>query len=206
MGNFDMDDMDTLFRNQIEILRGRGTPEQIVEILESQKGVVLARASEMAIGDGPFDGTQGKHIPFLPVIPRSFRSLYDLIATARKGNQAGYNHLKPTEIRDVVGAPQEPYYIYDVEDGKATLGESPQDAENILKKQSRSPLTAAEVAALVTHTYVLSRHCVWATGSRDESADGVPGVSMRCGVRPVLDWGSVNSSFLRWGSASCGSR
>lgn len=187
-----------MFDSQIATLKDRGTPEQIVEILHGRKGAVLAKANEMTIKDG--------NIPFLPVIPRSFRSLYDLIAMVRNGYKAGYNYLNPTHISDVVDAPQELYYIYDVEDGNSTRCKSPQDAEKIIQQQKRSPLTMVEVTALTTHMDVLSKHYVWAVGSRYESANGVPHVYLAYGARPKLDWGDVGSSDSRGGSPSCGSR
>jgi len=190
-------DLEKLFDTQIATLKDRGVPEQIVEILQNQKGAVVKKASEMTIGGG--------NIPFLPVIPRSFRSPYDLMAMVRNGSKVGYTNLNPTQISDVVDAPQ-PYYIYDVEDGNSTRGKSPEAAEKILKQLKRSPLTAAEVTALTTHTDVLSRHYVWAAGSRYESADEVPGVYLDSGDRPGLVWGYVVSSIGLWGSASCCSR
>lgn len=190
--------LEELFDTQIATLKDHGTPEQIVEILQNQKGSVLKKASEMTFGDG--------NIPFLPVIPRSFRSPYDLMAMVRNGGKVGYTYLNPTQISDVVDAPQEPYYIYDVEDGNSTRGKSPENAEKILKQQKRSPLTAAEVTALTTHTDVLSKHYVWVPGSRYESAGRVPRVYLDYGVRPLLDWYYVADSYDHWGLASCGSR
>lgn len=190
--------LEKLFDSQIATLKYRGTPEQIVEILQNQKGAVVKKASEMAIGDG--------NIPFLPVIPRSFWSPYDLMAMVRYGSKVGYTYLNPTQISDVVDAPQEPYYIYDVEDGNSMRGKSPENAEKTFKQQKRSPLTAAEVMALTTHTDVLSKHCVWATGSRYELAYEVPNVCLDYGYRPGLGWGWVGGSDGRWGAASCGSR
>ena len=191
-------DLEKLFDSQIATLKDRGVPEQIVEILQNQKGSVVKKASEMAIGDG--------NIAFLPVIPRSYRSPYDLMAMVRNGEKAGYTYLNPTQISDVVDAPQEPYYIYDVEDGSSTRGKSPEAAENILKQQKRSGLTAAEVMALTTHTDVLSKHYVWAPGSRYESAVRVPVVYLGSGDRPLLGWFRVAYSNVHWESASCGSR
>lgn len=191
-------DLEKLFDSQIETLKDRGVPEQIIEALQNQKGAVVKKASEIVIGDG--------NIPFLPVIPRSFRSHYDLIAMVRNGSKVGYTYLTTTKISDVVDAPQKPYYIYDVEDGEFTRGRSPEDAEKIIKRQKRSLLTVAEVTALATHTDVLSRHYVWAAGSRYESAVQVPLVSLDLGVRPKLGWYYVGYSHSHWGSASCGSR
>lgn len=200
-GQFKQNDLKKLFDTQIAILKFRGTPEQIVEILQIQKGAVLKKASEMTFGDG--------NIPFLPVIPRSFRSPYDLMAMVRNGRKVGYTCLNPTAISDVVETPQEPYYIYDVEDGSSTRGKSLENAEKIFKQQKRSPLTAAEVMALTTHTDVLSKHYVRAPGSRYESADKVPDVSFVIDARPKLGWDYVDddddADDLR-GSASCGSR
>lgn len=195
-----------LFNSQIATLKDRGTPEQIVKILQGQKDWVLKKASEMTFGDG--------NIPFLPVIPRIHRSPYDLMAMVRNNIGAkGYIDLKPTMILDVVDVPSEPYYIYDIESGKFTFGKSPKNAEKILKSQKRSPLTAAEAIALVTHnTDTLSRHFVYATGSRYDSdfvpmlwlSDGRPRLDY--GNRPKLVWCYVNVSYVPWGSASCGSR
>ena len=194
----ELTDLEMLFDSQIATLKDRGVPEPIVEILQNQKGAVVKKASEMTIGGG--------NIPFLPVIPRLYRSPYDLIAMVRNGSKVGYTCVNPTAISDVVDTPQEPYYIYDVEDGNATLGKSPEAAEKIFKQQKRSPLTAAEAMALTTHTDVLSRHYVWASGSRYGCADRVPDVWLDGGDRPELDWSRVDGSDDRWGSASCGSR
>src|SRR3989344_6994819 len=191
-------DLEKLFDGQIATLKDRGVPEQIVEILQNQKGRVVKKASEMAIGGG--------NIAFLPVIPRSYRSPYDQMAMVKNGGKAGYTYLNSTQISDVGGAPSEPYYIYDVEDGESMRGKSPEAAEKIFKQQKRSPLTAAEAMALTTHTDVLSRHYVWVTGSRCGSADEVPGVYLDLGYRPGLYWGCVDGSDGHVGSASCGSR
>jgi len=195
--------LEKLFDSQIQTLKDRGCPEQIVELLTRQKSTVLAKASEMTFEDG--------HIPFIPVIPFTYRSPYDLMAQVRNDNQQGYNYLNPTAITDKVGSPDKPYYIYDVEDGKALLGEIPENAEKILKKQSRSPLTAAEVIALATHTDVLKEHYVWATGSRYDGSYGVPCVFLDNGSRPGLSRGFVggmdpNDYCGPIGSASCGLR
>ena len=189
--------LEKFFDVQIATLKDRGVPEQIVEIFWNQKVAVLKKASGITFGKG--------NIPFLPVIPRIFRSPYDLMAMVRNGSRAGYTLLNPTAISDVVDAPNEPYYIYDVENGESMRGKSPEVAEKILKQQKRSPLTAAEAMALAVYTDVLLRHHVWAAGSRYGGSDRVPIVYLVDG-RPGLDWYYADFSDDRWGSASCGSR
>jgi len=191
-------DLEKLFDAQIATLKNRGVPEQIVEILQSQKDQVVKKASEMTIGDG--------NIPFLPVIKPAYLGYYGLMSMARNGLKEGYTYLNPVEVTDQVETPDGLYYIYDVEDGSSMRGKSPEAAEKIFKQQKRSGLTAAEVVNLCVVTDVLSRHYVWATGSRCKSAGGVPNVGPGFGGRPGLGWGHVGDSVDRWGSASCGSR
>ena len=202
--------LEKLFDNQIVTLKDRGTPEQIVNIFKLYYNVVTPKALQIWETKYPnetLESLAARGITLaLPVIPRSFRSPYDLMAMIQNNGKAGYAYLKPTEISDVVDAPQEPYYIYDVEDGESTRGKSPQNAEKIFKDQARSPLTVAEITALATHTDVLLKYNVWATGSRFGSADGVPSISLDNSGQPRLGWVYVSDSHSLWGSASCGSR
>src|SRR3989344_9595815 len=85
-----------LFDTQTATLKDRGVPEQIVEILQNQKGAVVKKASEMNVVDG--------NIAFLPIIPRSFRSPYDLMAMVRNGSKVGSTNLNPTQNYDEVDA------------------------------------------------------------------------------------------------------
>lgn len=188
-------DLEKLFNQQIQTLKDRGCPEQVIEALQEQKDKVLKKASEMNMGEG--------NIPFIPVIKPVYLGYHGLMAMVRNGNRQGYSYLNPNEIKDVIETPNNPYYIFDVENGEAMRGKSPQEAEKLLKKQSRSPLTAAEVINLCIQTDVLSRHYVDAAGSRCESGGEVPGVFLNDGGRPELDWNYAFSSSDRWGSASC---
>lgn len=187
---------ERLFDSQIATLRDRDTPAAIVELLANQRDSVISKASEETREDG--------HIPFLPVIPRTYRSPYDLMAMVRNGSKVGYTYLNPTEITDEVKTPNEPYYIYDVEDGEATRGKSPESVQMFFESQGRYGLTAAEVMALTTHTDVLWGHYVFATGSRCDSVDRMPLMWLDDG-EPRLHWSHVDSHSL-WGSPSCGSR
>lgn len=185
-----------LFDTQIATLRVRGVPRQIIEALQSQRGAVLARASETEIGNG--------NTSFLPVIPRSLRSLYDLIAMVRCGPEEGYTCLNPVEITDVADVPEGgPHYIYDVDDGSSACGKSPEDVPKIFEQTNRSPLTVAGIIALAVHTNVLLKHNVWTPGSRYASTGGVLAICLDSGRRPRLLWGYLTHSSSRWMPPSC---
>ena len=192
------EDLEKLFDSQIQTLRDRGCPEQIVEMLRGQKVLVIQKAGEMTLGQG--------NIPFIPVIPRTCLSPYSLMAMVKNGDKKGYTYLNSRAITDEVVTPEDPYYIYDVEDCEAMLGKAPQDAEKAIEKQGRFILTAAETMALCTHGNVLLRHYVDATGSRHGSPNKVPYVFLAYGVRPELHRYDVDGADLKWGSPSCGSR
>jgi len=185
------EDLEKLFDTQIKILKDRGCPAVIIDMLQEQRDDVLQKASEIPIGK--------KHIAFLPVIPRTFLSIYTQMQMVRNGDKIGYTYLKPSEITDVVETPADPYYIFDVEDGEAMLGKSPQNAEKTIKQQNRRGLTEVEVIALAIHTDV--RHCVDALGSRCGSA-GVPTLWLH-DAEPRLDWVNLDGARDRWGAASC---
>lgn len=188
--------LEQLFDSQIATLKNRGVPQQVLEALQNKKSAVVDRASSMTIGTG--------NIPFIPVIKPSYLGYYGLMSLVRNGAKEGYTYINPSLITDKVETPNGLYYIYDVEDGEAMRGKSPEAAEKLFKENKRSPLTAAEAIALATHTNVLSRHFVDATGSRYDS-DYVPFLWFVFG-RPklVCSWAVYASS--EWGSASCGSR
>ncbi len=192
------EDLEKLFNGQIQTLKDRGCPEQIVEMLQNQKGKVVERAREMSFVEG--------NIPFLPVIKSAYLGYYGLMSMVRNGDKQGYTYLNSATITDKFDTPEDPYYIYDVENGQALLDKSPEKAIDIIKGQSRSPLTAAEVVNLCIVTNVLSRHYVDAAGSRYDGSDRVPDVCLHDGDRPRLDWSYLDCPGRHWGSASCGSR
>ena len=189
-------DLEQLFDTQIATLKDRGVPAQIVEMLQNHCGQVIAKANEMTFKNG--------RVPFLPVIPRTFLSIYSQMPMVRSGSKTGYTYLKPTSITDVTVTPEDPYYIYDVDGGEALRGKTPHDAKKLIKNQERLGLTEVEVIALGVHTDVLSRHYVDAVGSRYDS-DGVPILYLYVG-RPRLSWDYLDDGDDHWGAASCGSR
>ena len=188
--------LEKLFDSQIATLKSRGVPQQVLEALQDKKSAVVDNASKMTIGAG--------NTPFIPVIKPSYLGYHGLMSLVRNGAKEGYTYLNPSLITDKVETPNGLYYIYDVEDGETMRGKSPEAAEKLLKEQRRSPLTAAEVIALATHTDVLSRHFVDATGSRYDS--GCVPYGWLVDGRPGLFCSWADDAYSEWGSASCGSR
>lgn len=187
-----------LFDNQLETLKSQNCPQAILEAFQNKKSDVLNKAAEMEIPEG--------NIPFVPVIPRSYMGIYGLMPMVRNDDKMGYTYLNPNEMTDnEEEIPKNPYYIYDIEPGKVTLGKSPEDAEKIIKKQNRLRHITDEDIAVCVHTDVLSDHYLWSTGSRYVLSGWVPNVCLSGDV-PELGWDVADCSFDEWGSASCRSR
>ena len=187
---------ESLFDRQIQTLTDRGIPSDIVKKFQVQKPTVLKKA-----GEGP---PTEEHIPFLPVIPDSFLSIEKQMTFVKNGTQKGKSHLGTEKISTAVQVPKEPYYIFNVEDGRAMLGRSPNSAVTGIINQDRSPLTVEEGIAIAIHKFdILSDHFVDLPGSRHD--DEVAYLWLSEG-RPKLNWSWANLSSARWGSASCGSR
>lgn len=184
-----------LFDTQLATLKDRGCPEQIVDMLNDQRDNVVGKALAMNF--------ERDRIPFLPVIPRAYITLYSQMAMVRYKDKAGFVLPNHKEFTDVPKTPAVPYYVFDVEDGTAMLGQSAQDAEKLIKKQSRRGLTEIEVIALVVHTDVISRHNVDAIGSCGDSC-WVPDLWMwPTSIRPMLGQNPRNMANEHWGAASC---
>ncbi|OGD24835.1 hypothetical protein A2819_00485 [Candidatus Azambacteria bacterium RIFCSPHIGHO2_01_FULL_40_24] len=189
--------LEQLFDAQIATLKDRGVPEQIVKLFQKQRGPVLAKVSKMYVDNG--------YILFLPVIPRTYLSIYSQMLLVHNGYKTGgYANLVPTAVTDTVDTPEDPYYIYNIEDGELMRNKTPHDAEKLIEKQGRLGLTEVEVIALGIHTGVLSKHNVDAIGSR-YNLNEIPYLYLEEG-NPVLSSSHNAICDNRWGSASCGSR
>ncbi|MFC1756570.1 DUF5701 family protein [Patescibacteria group bacterium] len=187
--------LEELFDAQIQRWKDCGCPGAIVEMLADQKDAVLSRAREMTFGEG--------NISILSVVPRIYMTIYNQMPMVKNGEKTGFTHMDPTEITDVVDVPKRPYWIYDVENGEARLGESPEKAEKLIKKEGQSCLTDTEVIAIGIHDR--PDHHMDATGSCYGLSDRALCLHLDEGC-PVLDWHYAGASCSRWGSASCGSR
>ena len=196
--------LDKLFDSQIQTLKSRNVPKQIAAMLENQRETIIARALDIHFKNG--------HIPFLPIIPKASISIDTQMRMVRNGKKTGrkVSHSGALiMVTDMFKTPERPYYIFDIEDGTATLGKNPLDAQNLINEQGRRGLTEVEVIGVAIHTDVLTRqtrHYLWAVGSRaDEFADGiqdgVPSLDIVSG-KPELCWIEYVSTASYRGSPS----
>jgi hypothetical protein len=197
MATWSRKDMRKLFLAQLRTLRSFKIPPAVILRLKPVYETVVEKASQMKIDTG--------RIPFLPVIPRTYEffSPYgDLPITMHCGDKVGGSlNLSPELINDSVVSPYEPYYIFDIQDGSATLGMSPTEALRNWPADRR-PLTDGEIIALATHTDVLSRFNICAySSSYDDGKD----IDLRVDENgyPALYSNNRDLDWNRWAIPMC---
>ena len=195
--------LEKIFHKQIATLKERETPINIIELLSGKKDEVLEVAVKMHTGRD--------NIPFLPVIPQSYRGLYDVMEMLRYGERKHGTSIIAPRLRDLRKVPRDLYYIYDVEGSDATCGQKIQDAVKTLRKQSRLPLTIFETLALCVHTNALYKHSLCAAGSRYVHHIGGHNKSIPyvyCNIDRAWGVGLVANftSYPHLGTPSCGRR
>lgn len=200
------------FDNQIETLQRLGCSEKVIGILSWQRSNVIGNCLRIRIPPN--------RIPFIPVITLVQYKLEELMAMVRygelKGEVGDQAWKERCPIMDTVGSQPflrpyfDPYYAINIEDGTLTKGMSVRQADKKIILAGRSPLTVAESISLCVHTDVLSRHYLWATGSRWESENQIPEISLTdFGNNPQLDHEFVDTDDYHedlWGIPSCGRR
>jgi hypothetical protein len=195
-------ELETLFDKQWLKLKRRGCPKQTLEILKNQKRDFISIASEISFAKG--------NLHLLLIVPRTHLTAYTQMPMLKNGNQRGYvsSLFCPTAVFETFEIEnfKEPYYLLDIEDGDATLGQSPEEAENFIKKKKRFCLTEIESIHLSLQDSVLKRHYLDATGCRYGDDSKVPFLALDDTRRPILSWCRYKRGHPRWGSPSCGKR
>lgn len=150
--------MEKLFDSQIKTLRDRNCPELIVTTLKDQRESAIKEASTITIAP--------QNLPFLPVISKISLNLKTQISMVRNGNFIGITALDPRIIFNatVAAPPKSSYYIFDVDAGGETRGQSFDAITTLLAKQGRRRLGDAEIIALATHTNILQKHFLHSGG------------------------------------------
>lgn len=190
-------DFETLFDLEIAALRERSCFTLTLRALEKQRKHVIERAQCSKF--------RKESIPFLPAIPRIHfgrHTLQWLITMVKVGDARGYSDLEPNLLKDFGEIPDQPYWIFDVDDGTRIKGMSPWIAYDMLKAHQRLPMTTTEIVSLCIIFDVLSTdRSIVATGSRFKGAHN-PALQIFKG-KPLL--GLVTSRIGSY-SPSCGSR
>lgn len=175
-------------------LSERGASQPIINLFAARERFVLETALKMNLAED--------RIPFLPVIPPWIMSVNAQMGLIQFEGHAGYTLLDQKKIHTMAGTPNEPYFIFDVEDGKTYMDVSPLAADSLIRSVGRFPLTATEAIALCVHTDVLFDHFVDAAGSRYESKNKNVTVILE-GAVANLSQAFFQDSDPNWGTASC---
>ncbi len=204
--------LSQLFDSQIETLKSRGCPKKVVDIL--QHGLLKDRA----IRDCLQIRIPPNRIPFIPVITPVHCNVEVLMAMVINGKQRGdvFPQIIPNSypVIDAVGSEPflrtyfDPYYAINIEDGTHTKGVDVKKACREILSKGRSPLTVAESISLCIQTDVLSRHSLWAAGSRWEKENQIPDISLTdFGGTPRLGEEHIDHCHESlWGTPSCWGR
>lgn len=184
--------LEWLFEEQMETLRNRGCPSWILGALWAKREQVIKKTLVQ-------NTVQGR-IPFVPVIPRSNRGLSDPISLIRTEGAAGIADNCYLDLKNRTAA-EEPYFIFDVDEGDGNLGQDPVEVEKTLIKSSRRGLTADEVIALELHSGVVKRHQLAAVDSR--TGQKLPILYLLNGVQARLRCSAFETIPQDLGTPSC---
>ena len=133
---------ERLFYSQLQSLTSFGYPASWHALLKEQKDQVI----EFALGMN----MSSTRTPFLPVIPREFRSAFDQFYDL---GIKPFIDLSRVEYEDDV--PKLPYYIFSIET-ELTSGMPAEDARFSLLTEHQPPrigMTDVEIAALLNHVF-----------------------------------------------------
>lgn len=187
-------DYEAIFDEQIKLLNERGTPQGIINVLSSKRRQVIDAASGLNL--------LPERVPFLPIIPRGKMPASSQMQLIRYEQALGYSLLDEKLIHTIGGLPKEPYYIFDIEDGRIFMDISPYAAAVLIKASRREWLAAEEAIALCSQTEVLLHHFVDAIGSRYDNIRKNVHIVLE-GKVPRLNCGFITDSNPDWGTASC---
>lgn len=190
-GREDKEILEKLFIEQKHKLLDLGYPEA----LKMDKDSFSAKYIEplrKELGKIPENIPEG-NLPFLIVIPDNILDIKKKMSMVKLGQETGYvwKDFDFKELRDAEGVktPEDPYLIFDIENGDKMKGKSADDCVKQFAKENRRGLTTQEGIDLITHhPEILQDHCVDLVGSRSGS-ENVPYLWLHDGC-PKLnrDW------------------
>jgi hypothetical protein len=187
--------------NKIKKLEEKDISTSIINIFKVQIESVIDIAMDMPINEG--------EIVFLPVIPINRISLIEQLSRFVKNNDlSGYvdSGLEPMKFFDLSKIPLEPYWIFGVDNGKSTLGNSFVREEVEKVELFRKFLTLTEIFSLCANSDVLSKYGIEIYGSCYKTSDNVPVLGVDFNGRPKLCKTAAMHSSIKWGAPSCAFR
>lgn len=149
--------------------------------------------------------------PFIIVIPEQLIAVPCQMQNLSHQEQQGKGYLNKGEIiyGDGIIRPSVPYFIVDVEDGRANLGKSPTQCEMEIKSADRLALVPVEAIALQLHTSFLQDHNMEISGARynGELNGSRIGLSLYNNAPTLMTYAHPTEvDRKRWGSGSCKKR
>ena len=207
-----IDRLSQLFDSQIETLKNRGCPQKVIDILQQR------RLKDKAIGACLQIRLHPGRIPFIPVITPAHCRVEELMAMVRNGKEKGdvfpqvmsdsYPVINAVGLQPFLRTYFDPYYAINIEDGTFNRGVEIRSACRKILLRRRSPLTVEESISLCIQTDVLSRHYLWAAGSRWEKENQIPNIWLTdFGNTPRLSEEHIDCCHESlWATPSCGGR
>ena len=172
------------------------TEQQFISQYFDPLKLKLSSISENEINQG--------NIPFLIVVKHGLVSVDRQMEMAEVDGKKGYNSLAPWDFLEIYDpAPSSSVFIaVNVENGRAMLNKSPNQAERLMMGKNRLSLIFEEGVALIVHyPDSLKSHFIILSSSRH--GDGRVATLILHGDGPRLGWGWASCSDAKRGSASC---
>ncbi len=171
-GSSKVDVLRFMFDMQLRALRAYGSPygcyKHVVSSLFEKKKETIDMAMDMEMFNG--------HIPFVAVVPKNRMNIYALMELLYNSHgKRGFLGFSQDKLIHSVPVPEDPYFMFNVEDGTSTLGKTSEEAKSFFDSQARSCLTVEEVIALCYfQSDVLLKHFLDCIGSYFSSDDRIP--------------------------------
>ena len=201
--------LENFFDGLMIVLETRDCPVAIIEMFRSKRGPALAKLQKIWDGRYPNDTLESLRERgirlIVPVIPYSCLDAHRLMAMIHYGGKVGCIDFDPSRIRDREIAPEQPYFIYDVADGRDNCGKTQEYVLQTIKERSRVALNSHEAIALAFHAGVLKHHNLLIAGSNYQDSGQMLYIAIEYADVPVF--GHVKSvKSATFGIPSCSSR
>ncbi len=154
------------------------------------------------------------HLPFVIVIKSDWVAMEKAMSLVKRRGKRGYAKMYPRDPKDfkplnnVRIPPGMAYLLVDIDRGKDNINLPPDEAQEMIEKKNRSPLTIDEGVAVVTQypEFLMKNNCFSLLASRYRADRRVAAIWIDGEKRPRLGWCWAGNPHTWLGSASCGSR